>query len=83
MTRAVLALVVSVCVLGLVACPPAGTPCTPADTLMIAHAAECKLRVRSCGSDQDCRNAVFADCDAWGEARCGFVHADGGEAGAP
>lgn len=78
MTRAGLAVVGAVLVLGLVACP-ASPPCTPADTLMVAHAAECKLRVKECGADQACRSAVVADCDTWGEARCGL----GGEAGAP
>jgi hypothetical protein len=77
-TRAWLALVVSVCVLGLAACPAQQTPCTPSDAVMAEHALECAARVRlECKGIPDNECPVVAECDAWGEARCGFAH-DGG-----
>lgn len=78
MIRAWLAAVVSLCVLVLVACVGQAAPCTPGDLVMATHAAECRARVASCGADADCRNVIYDDCDAWGEARCGLA-----DAGAP
>lgn len=68
MIRAALALC---CVLaGLATGCASAPPCTPGDVVMPAHLAECRLRMHACGADTDCRNAVLAECEAWGEARC-------------
>jgi hypothetical protein len=79
-TRAVLAVVVSLCVLGLVACPGA-PPCSAGDAVIFAHGAECAARVKACGNGDECKAIVRDECNRWGDERCGF--ASGGEAGAP
>ncbi len=49
-------------------------PCDSKDVAGLAdlatHGAECRKRVKACGADADCRNAVIAECDAWGDTRC-------------
>jgi hypothetical protein len=76
-TRAALAALVSLLVLGLVACP--APPCSSGDAVMFAHGAECAARVKQCGADGECKALVRDECNRWGDQRCGF----GGEAGAP
>jgi hypothetical protein len=65
------------------ACAP--TPCSPSDTVMAAKAVECRARVRTeCATLPDEKCPVIAECDAWGEARCGSHSGGmGGSAGAP
>ena len=79
MTRVWLAVVVPCLVLGLAACPAQETPCSPSDAVMAAHALECAARVREeCADVLDSECPVIKECDAWGDARCGFSHAGAG-----
>ncbi len=81
-----LAMVFFLVMSALQACTP--TPCSPSDTVMAAKAVECRARVRTeCATLPDEKCPVIAECDAWGEARCG-IHSGGaggmgGSAGAP
>lgn len=63
------------------ACSKPLVPCSPNDTVMAAHAAECRARVEAeCVGVPDSECPVIADCDAWGEARCGVnVGGSGGQ----
>lgn len=80
MTRArgteTLALVVSVCVLGLAACFDS-PPCSAGDVtpggVAFAHGAECAARVQKCGNDGECKALVREDCNRWYDQRCGFA----------
>ncbi len=77
------AVVLAACACFVAASCVTAAPCSPSDVTMIAHAAECRARVQAeCANVPDAECPAIKDCDAWGEARCGFAPS-AGEAGAP
>lgn len=53
---------------------PSRVPCDASDYQagfdLAVHAADCRTRAKACGENEDCKQAVYDDCDAWGEKRC-------------
>jgi hypothetical protein len=69
----ILLLVLSLTKLGCSAAAPR-VPCDASDHQaqleLAAHAVECRTRVQACKGEPACREAVIAECDAWGDKRC-------------
>jgi hypothetical protein len=64
----------------LASCTPSIPPCDVRNPEMIAKAAECKLRVlRECANIPDAECPAVADCDRWGEERCGLGEGGAGQ----